>query len=99
MVRRRGRPSALVSWLRQNLSLDPAIQDRLGRVVATAINDCLTQAQGTALAELVAELDADYLLALTEVLSSVDTWPLRHWVLGPQSNSKIRTFVPITSGA
>ncbi|MDA0565186.1 ATP-binding protein [Streptomonospora sp. S1-112] len=83
-------PSALVSWLRQNLSLDPAIQDRLGRVVATAINDRLTQAQGTVLAELVAELDADYLLALTEVLRSVDTWPLRHWVLAEKIMKRAR---------
>ncbi|MEU5859260.1 hypothetical protein ABZ799_28440 [Nocardiopsis dassonvillei] len=73
--------TALASWLRQNLSLDPAVQGHLARVVATAIDDRLTQAQGTALAELVLELGPDYLLALTEVLRRVDTWPLDHPVL------------------
>ncbi|WP_143832873.1 MULTISPECIES: P-loop NTPase [Nocardiopsis] len=82
--------TALASWLRQNLSLDPTVQDRLGRVVATATNDRLTQAQGTALIEILPELDADYLLALTQVLRSVDTWPLYHPVLAEAIMTRAR---------
>jgi hypothetical protein len=82
--------TAIASWIRQNLSLDPDVQDRLGRVVTTATNDRLTQAQGMALTEILPELDADYLLALTQVLRSFDTWPLYHPVLAETIMTRAR---------
>jgi hypothetical protein len=73
------RAEILGDWIVQRCRCaDEARQRQLGRVLAAATNDQLTEAQGDAIANRVPELEADELVGLSTVLSYLDTWPLRH---------------------
>ncbi|TCB94444.1 hypothetical protein E0H26_21210 [Micromonospora zingiberis] len=61
----------LAAWIHDNLSAPYA-----GLVIAAAVNDRLTNNQGTALARLAAKLDGDQLRSLVELLADIDMWAL-----------------------
>jgi hypothetical protein len=72
------RPNDLADWIVRRLTPEQDEQQRLGRVLGAATNEQLTEAQGTAFAARIPELDGADLLALCRALSYLDTWPLRH---------------------
>jgi len=72
------RPNDLADWIVRRLTPDQDEQQRIGRVLGAATNEQLTEAQGTAFAARIPELDGADLPALCRALSYLDTWPLRH---------------------
>ena len=72
------RADDLADWvMERSRGADEDRQRQLGRVLAAATNDHLTELQGDAFASRVPNLDTDELRALCMVLSYLDTWPLR----------------------
>ncbi|WP_207006070.1 restriction endonuclease [Nocardioides aromaticivorans] len=72
------RADDLVDWIMESTGeADEDRQRRLGRVLATATNDRLTERQGDTFASRIPNLDGHALKAFCRVLSYLDTWPLR----------------------
>lgn len=72
------RAADLADWVMQrSRGADDDRQRQLGRVLAAATNDRLTELQGDAFASRVQDLDVDELRTLCAALSYLDTWPLR----------------------
>lgn len=86
------RADDLAEWIiHRSRGADEDRQRHLGRVLAAATNDHLTNAQGDAFAAHVPQLDEGDLRALYEVLSYLDTWPLRHLRLTLAIANRART--------
>jgi hypothetical protein len=72
------RANDLADWLMERLRAADEVRQRLlGRVLAAATNNHLTDLQANAFASHLPNLDDDELRALCMVLSYLDTWPLR----------------------
>ncbi|KQU68981.1 hypothetical protein ASC58_10065 [Phycicoccus sp. Root101] len=72
------RADDLAQWVVQrSQGADDDRQRHLGRVLAAATNDHVTEGQGDAFASHVQDLEADELKALCGALGYLDTWPLR----------------------
>lgn len=72
------RANDLANWILDRArEADENRQHQLGRVLAAATNDRLTELQGDAFASRVPNLDVHELRAFSRVLGSLDTWPLR----------------------
>lgn len=65
----------LAGWVRQHLATDARTT---GRVLATAVNDHLTERQAAGLAMLCADLDARELDAFCTVLAYITIWAVDH---------------------